>query len=75
MISEIYSVGPLVAGSGMNITVCSYVDQFNISVLTDDLTLEDPPEATDAMIHSFTEIRTAAGLDARLTEVPTAMPG
>ena len=35
-VSEIYSVGPLLAGSGMNITVWSYVDQLNISVLIDD---------------------------------------
>ena len=45
MLSEIYSVGPIVAGCGMNITVWSYVDQLAISVLTDDLTLDDPHEA------------------------------
>jgi diacylglycerol O-acyltransferase / wax synthase len=72
-VSEIYSVGPLVAGSGMNITVWSYVDQLNISVLTDDLTLDDPHEATDAMLHSFAEIRAAAGLSGELTHVGTAM--
>jgi WS/DGAT/MGAT family acyltransferase len=72
-ISEIYSVGPLMAGCGMNITVWSYVDQLNISVLTDDLTLEDPHEATDAMMHAFAEIRRAAGISAELTEVTTAM--
>jgi diacylglycerol O-acyltransferase len=73
-ISEIYSVGPLMAGSGINITVWSYVDQLNISVLTDDLTLDDPHEATDAMIHAFTEIRCAAGIPGDVTEVETAMP-
>jgi diacylglycerol O-acyltransferase len=73
MISEIYSVGPLIAGSGMNITVWSYVDQLNVSVLTDDITLNDPHEATDAMVHAFTEIRSAAGLPDDLTEVLTAM--
>ena len=57
VISEIYSVGPLVAGSGMNITVWSYVDQLNVSVLTDDLTTEDTHEVTDAMVRSFTELR------------------
>jgi diacylglycerol O-acyltransferase len=72
-ISEIYSVGPLMAGCGINITVWSYVDQLNISVLTDDLTLEDPHEATDAMVHAFAEIRRAAGISAELTEVTTAM--
>ncbi|MBV9089391.1 MAG: wax ester/triacylglycerol synthase family O-acyltransferase [Mycobacteriaceae bacterium] len=73
-VSEIYSVGPLMLGSGINITVWSYVDQLNISVLTDDLTLDDPHEASDAMIHAFTEIRCAAGLSGDLTEVQTAMP-
>ena len=42
MVSEIYSVGPLIAGSGINITVWSYVDQLNISVLTDGITLDGP---------------------------------
>ena len=72
-VSEIYSAGPLIAGSGMNITVWSYVDQLNISVLTDDLTLDDPHEATDAIIRSFTEIRSAAGFSSELTPVHTAM--
>jgi diacylglycerol O-acyltransferase len=73
-ISEIYSVGPVVTGSGMNITVWSYVDQLAISVLTDDLTLEDPHEATDAMIDGFIEIRRAAGLSADLTPVEDTLP-
>ena len=72
-VSEIYSVGPLLAGSGMNITVWSYVDQLNISVLTDDVTLDDPHKATDAMVQAFIELRTAAGLPVELTEVLTAM--
>ena len=65
-VSEIYSVGPVVAGSGLNITVWSYVDQLAISVLTDDVTLVDPHEATDAMIAAFIEIRRAAGLSDKL---------
>ncbi|MEZ0342791.1 wax ester/triacylglycerol synthase family O-acyltransferase [Mycobacterium sp. pV006] len=73
-IDEIYSVGPIVAGSGMNITVWSYVDQLAISVLTDDQTLRDPHEATDAIIDAFGEIRRAAGLPDRLTPVDTALP-
>jgi len=73
-VSEIYSVGPVVVGSGMNITVWSYVDQLAISVLTDDLTLDDPHEATDAMIDAFVEIRSAAGLSTDLTPMGTAMP-
>jgi diacylglycerol O-acyltransferase / wax synthase len=74
IVSEIYSVGPVVTGSGMNITVWSYVDQLAISVLTDDLTLDDPHEATDAMIDAFIEIRSAAGLSTDPTPVGSAMP-
>lgn len=58
-ITEIHSVGPLAAGSALNITVWSYVDQLNVSVLTDDVTMDDPHEATQAMTDSFNEIRTA----------------
>ena len=73
-VSEIYSVGPVVVGSGMNITVWSYVDQLAISVITDDRTLDDPHEATDAMIDGFIEIRRAAGLSADLTPVEDTLP-
>jgi diacylglycerol O-acyltransferase len=73
-ISEIYSVGPLVAGSGMNVTVWSYVDQLNVSALTDDLTTDDPHEVTDAMIRSFADIRAAAGLSAELTQIASVLP-
>jgi WS/DGAT/MGAT family acyltransferase len=73
-VSEIYSVGPVVTGSGLNITVWSYVDQLAISVLTDDLTLDDPHEATDAMIDAFIEMRTAAGLSGNLTPVGDTLP-
>jgi diacylglycerol O-acyltransferase len=55
-------------------TVWSYVDQLNISVIADDRTLADTHEATDAVIHAFSEIRSAAGLSGELTEVCTAMP-
>ena len=73
-VTEIYSVGPIVAGSGMNITVWSYVDQLSISVLTDDRTLDDPHEATDALLAAFAEIRAAAGLSETLTPVTSALP-
>jgi diacylglycerol O-acyltransferase len=71
--SEIYSVGPLLAGCAMNITVWSYLDQLNIAVLSDDQTLNDPHEATDAIIDAFAEIRCAAGLPAEMTEVTSSM--
>lgn len=72
-VTEIYSVGPLTAGSGLNITVWSYVDQLNISVLSDGATLEDPHEVTEAMIAEFIEIRRAAGMTEELTVVEEAM--
>ncbi|GFG53153.1 wax ester/triacylglycerol synthase family O-acyltransferase [Mycolicibacterium agri] len=73
LVTEIYSVGPLTTGSGLNITVWSYVDQLNISVLSDGATLEDPHELTDAMVEAFIEIRRAAGLSGELTAVEKAM--
>ncbi|SEH62492.1 diacylglycerol O-acyltransferase [Mycolicibacterium rutilum] len=59
VVTEIYSVGPLAAGSAMNVTVWSYVDQLNISVLCDDLLFDDVHAATDAFVAAFAEIRDA----------------
>jgi diacylglycerol O-acyltransferase len=73
LVTEIYSVGPLTTGAGVNITVWSYVDQLNISVLTDGATVKDPHEVTEAMVSDFIEIRRAAGLSEKLTVVETAM--
>jgi diacylglycerol O-acyltransferase / wax synthase len=73
LVTEIYSVGPLTTGSGLNITVWSYVDQLNISVLSDGATLLDPHELTTAMIDAFVEIRRAAGLPEELTVIEGAM--
>lgn len=72
-VSEIYSVGVLSAGSAFNMTVWSYVDQVDIAVLSDDQTFDDVHEATDAMIHAFSEIRHAAGFSGEPTTVDTAM--
>lgn len=72
-VTEIYSVGPLTAGSGLNITVWSYVDQLNISVLADGSTTDDPHEVTAGMVEDFKQIRRAAGLSEVLTVVETAM--
>ncbi len=51
----------------------SYVDQLNVSVLTDGATLDDPHELTDAIIDEFIEIRRAAGLSEKLTVIESAM--
>ncbi|OBF58240.1 wax ester/triacylglycerol synthase domain-containing protein [Mycolicibacterium monacense] len=61
-VDEICSVGPLAPGCGMNITVWSYVDQLNISVITDDVTVGTTSEATDALLEAFHEIHCAAGI-------------
>jgi WS/DGAT/MGAT family acyltransferase len=73
LVTEIYSVGPLTAGSGLNITVWSYVDQLNVSVLADGATVDDPHEVTDAIVDEFLEIRRAAGLSEKLTVIEAAM--
>jgi diacylglycerol O-acyltransferase / wax synthase len=73
LVTEVFSVGPLTAGSGLNITVWSYVDQLNISVLADGATVKDPHEVTEAMVSDFLEIRRRAGLSEKLTVVETAM--
>jgi diacylglycerol O-acyltransferase len=63
---QFLSVGPLTFGVGVNITVWSYVDQLNISVLADDVTFNDPHEVTDAMLDAFGLIRQAAGKPAEV---------
>ncbi|OBI73348.1 wax ester/triacylglycerol synthase family O-acyltransferase [Mycobacterium sp. E740] len=73
-VTEIYSVGPLAAGSAMNVTVWSYVDQLNISVLCDDLAFDDVHTATDAFVAAFAELRHAAGLGETTTDVAGALP-
>jgi diacylglycerol O-acyltransferase / wax synthase len=72
-VTEIYSVGPLTAGSGLNITVWSYVDQLNVSVLAEDATLDDPHELTAAIIDELADIRRAAGLSEKLTVIEDAL--
>ena len=72
-VSELYSVGILSPGSALNITVWSYAEQLDISVLSDDRTFNDLHEATDALVHALCEIRRAAGLPGELTDVTAAM--
>ena len=51
----------------VDITVWSYVDGLGIAVLTDDLSIKDPHEATDAMTQALAELRSAAGIPAQTT--------
>jgi diacylglycerol O-acyltransferase / wax synthase len=73
LVTEVYSVGPLTAGSGINITVWSYVDQLNISVMTDLKSVQDAHEVSSAMVDEMVEIRRAAGLSEQLTVIERAM--
>jgi diacylglycerol O-acyltransferase / wax synthase len=73
-LAEFFSAGPVLARCGLNITIWSYVDQLNISVLADRQTVGDPHEVTDAMISVFRQIRRAAGLSPELNDVSTAIP-
>lgn len=73
VVTEIYSVGPLTTTSGLNITVWSYVDQLNISVIADGATVDDPHEVTDAILADFRKIRGVVGLPEELTVVESAM--
>jgi diacylglycerol O-acyltransferase / wax synthase len=72
VVREFYSVGPLITGSGVNITVWSYADQLSISVLTDGVTTDDPHEITDALTEAFTELRSAAGHTSNLSTADSA---
>jgi diacylglycerol O-acyltransferase len=71
-VTEILSVGPLAAGAALNVTVWSYVDQLNISVLTDDRTLRNTHDVTDALLAAFAELREAAASTG--TNGPAARP-
>ncbi len=71
-IAEFFSVGPLVAGSGLNITVWSYADQLNISVLADAATVGDAHEVTEELLRQFAEIASAAGVYATSYEANVA---
>ncbi|WP_205875660.1 WS/DGAT/MGAT family O-acyltransferase [Mycobacterium camsae] len=63
VVTDFYSVGPLAAGSALNITVWSYGGQLSVSVLADDATFKDTHEVTDAFVAAFAELRAAGNGD------------
>jgi diacylglycerol O-acyltransferase len=67
-LGEFYSVGPLWEGCGLNMTIWSYVDQLNVSVLADRAILPEAHVITDAYGRAFEELRHAVGLQG---EAPT----
>ncbi len=58
-LDALYSVGPLQEGNGLNITVWSYCDQLNFSVISCKKRVPDPHAITDGIRK---ELETLAGL-------------
>ena len=58
-ITNVYSVGPLDVGMALNITVWSYADGLNFSVLTCPRQIPDPHIVTDALQRAFTGLEDA----------------
>jgi diacylglycerol O-acyltransferase len=52
----IYSVGPILEGIGMNVTVWSYCDQLNVGVIACREHVADPHEITDGMADALAEL-------------------
>jgi diacylglycerol O-acyltransferase len=73
-LSEFYSVGPLWEGCGLNITIWSYVDQLNMSVLADREILPEPHLVTEAFCRAFDELRHAVGLPGATPASADALP-
>lgn len=55
-----FSIGQLAHGAALNVTVWSYVDQFNLSVLADPQVLDDAWQLVDGFEASLVELETAA---------------
>jgi len=56
---ELYSVGPLYDRCGLNVTVWSYVDQLNVSVLSDPALAPDPARIAGLIKDGLDELRSA----------------
>ncbi|MEY2447866.1 MAG: diacylglycerol O-acyltransferase / wax synthase [Acidimicrobiaceae bacterium] len=52
----IYSVGPILEGIGLNVTVWSYCDQLNVGVIACREHITDPHEITDGMAAALDEL-------------------
>jgi diacylglycerol O-acyltransferase len=57
---ELYSVGPVLEGIGVNITVWSYLDRFFVGVLACRDEVPEPARITRAMRDALAELATAA---------------
>ena len=63
----IYSVGPILEGIGLNVTVWSYCDQLNVGVIACREHIADPHEITEGMILALDELVTLATTDMRVS--------
>jgi diacylglycerol O-acyltransferase len=57
---ELYSVGPVLEGIGLNITVWSYLDRYFVGLLGCRELVPEPSRITDAMGRALAELATAA---------------
>jgi len=58
-LTQWFSIGQLAHGASLNVTVWSYVDQFNLSVLSDPKVLDDAWRLVDQFEASLVELETA----------------
>jgi diacylglycerol O-acyltransferase len=59
-LTQWFSIGQLAHGASLNVTVWSYVDQFNLSVLSDPKVLDDAWHLVDQFEASLVELEAAA---------------
>ncbi len=64
-VTAFYSVGPLSVGVGLNVTVWSYVDQFNICLIACREAMPDVWKLTDAIRDSLDGLVKAASAHAQ----------
>lgn len=59
-VTGLFSVGPLIEGCGLNLTVWSYRDQLNLSVLTDPRLVPEPRRVTEAFTEAYEDLSATA---------------
>ena len=59
---NLYSVGPLVQGIGLNITGWSYCGELSLSLIADGQTVREPHAITDALRPALDELMEATGV-------------
>jgi hypothetical protein len=60
-LTDLYSVGPILEGIGLNITVWSYLDRLNFSALACPDTLPDLPGLVKHLAPALSELSAAIG--------------